>query len=333
MSADPAKTPRYPIPLALVVFEGTKLLDVAGPLQVFSDARAPGGHPAYAVDILSEDGGEIATDTVCRLASTGFGAATGRRWDTVLISGGDAALHAARSASLQAFVAGASAGCRRLGSICLGAFILAAGGHLDGRRVTTHWDGSARLARDYPALRVEDDAIFIQDRGVWTSAGVTAGIDMALAMVEQDLGRGEALRLAKSLVLPMRRGGGQRQFSSALHAQINTAETRFAALISAMASDLRQNLSVAEMAAAAGMSERNFARVFAAELGVSPARFVERMRVEHASDLMHGAGLSLAAAQAEAGFSNAEQMRRAFQRCKGVAPSAYRARFFAPAPP
>ncbi|MEM7684636.1 MAG: helix-turn-helix domain-containing protein [Pseudomonadota bacterium] len=322
-----AKPPEHPIPVALIVFPGTKLLDMAGPMQVFSDAKCADGRRAYDVDLVSEFGGSIATDTICTVGTVSFEDVPDARWDTVLISGGNSALEAARSVRLLDFVDHTSRSCRRLGSICLGAFILAAGGHLTGLRATTHWDGSRKLTECYPEISVEDDAIFIEDHGIWTSAGVTAGIDMALAMVEQDLGPSEALRLAKSLVLHVRRGGGQRQFSSALATQHTGARTRFAGLISDMAANPRQDLTVSAMAARSGMSERNFARVFVSELGTSPARFVESLRVEHACDMLHFADAALAHVQDHAGFANAEQMRRAFQRCKGVSPTDYRAKF------
>ena len=316
-----------PLRMAIVVFEGTKLLDVCGPLQVFSDARLQSGVPAYEIDLVSESGGRIATDTVCAIGSTSFGESSPGDWDTVLISGGDAAYQAMQSDALLGFVHQASKSCRRLSSICLGAFILAAGGHLAGRRATTHWDGCARLASDFPDISVEDDTIFIEDKGIWTSAGVTAGIDMALEMVRRDLGPREALRLAKTLVLPVHRSGGQRQFSEALSAQISNVETRFSDLIVTIASDLRRDHSVSALSSRAGMSERNFSRLFSMELGIGPARFVEQLRVEHAASLLHQGNIALAAVQAEAGFTNAEQMRRAFQRCKGVSPSQYAAKF------
>jgi len=201
----------------------------------------------------------------------------------------------------------------------LGAFVLAACGRLSGRAATTHWDGSAKLSADYPDVRVEDDAIFVEDNGIWTSAGVAAGIDMALEMVRRDLGTPEALRIAKSLVLPMLRNGGQRQFSSALAAQASSSDDRFHDLIAAIASNLKNRISVA-----------NFARRFSAAVGVSPAHFVEKLRVEYAANMLHQPDASLCVVQAEAGFTDQENMRRAFQRQLCVSPSAYAAKFAAP---
>jgi transcriptional regulator GlxA family with amidase domain len=228
---------------------------------------------------------------------------------------------------LQDFIARMAAQCRRLGSICLGAFILARGGHLDGRRATTHWEDCAQLRQDYPAIDVRTDSIFEEDRGVWTSAGVTAGIDMALAMVEQDLGRAEALRLARSLVLYVKRTGGQRQFSAALNRQISSQSGQFDGLVTEIQARLALDLSVPRLAEMARMSERNFCRLFTRTMSASPAQFVEELRVEAACDAIERGETSLAEAPFLFGFGNAERMRRAFHRQKGIAPSDYEARF------
>lgn len=325
-----AKSSQTPRPIAFLLFEGTKLLDFTGPLQVFSDAKLPDGTQAYDVHLLSETGGRLRTDTVCQIETTALTADLPFAWDTVLVSGGDAAYQAMQSETLCTYINTTAANCRRLGSICLGAFVLAACGRLSGRAATTHWDGSAKLSADYPDVRVEDDAIFVEDNGIWTSAGVAAGIDMALEMVRRDLGTPEALRIAKSLVLPMLRNGGQRQFSSALAAQASSSDDRFHDLIAAIASNLKNRISVAEMAAKVGMSERNFARRFSAAVGVSPAHFVEKLRVEYAANMLHQPDASLCVVQVEAGFTDQENMRRAFQRQLCVSPSAYAAKFAAP---
>lgn len=325
MHARTDKSSRFPIRVGFVLFKGTKLLDVCGPLQVFNDARTHAGLSAYQIDLLSEHGGRVTTDTVCTLNSIAFKDAEPSQFDTMLISGGDSAYEAMKSETLLNYIAIASKSCRRLGSVCLGAFVLAAGGHLNARRTTTHWDGCHSLKSQFPEVALDANAIFVEDRGIWTSAGVTAGIDMALAMVSQDLDPNEALRIAKSLVLPMQRSGGQLQFSEALQSQFGSVKTRFSALIASISSDLRQNLSVPTLAAKVGMSERNFARLFVKELGCSPAKYVEQLRVQRAAEMLHYG--DLAKAEYAAGFTNAEQMRRAFQRCKGVPPSEYSAKF------
>lgn len=322
-----AKSPNLPARIAFLLFDRTKLLDVCGPLQVFCDARAPDKTKAYVVDLVSETGGPVVTDTGVPLETRSFAQYAEAPADTLLVSGGDSALNAARSPAILAFLEQNAGSCRRFGSICLGAFILAAGGFLAGRRATTHWEGCAQLARAHPQIGVEENAIFVEDRGIWTSAGVTAGIDMALAMVEEDLGRAEALRIARSLVLPVRRSGGQSQFSAALKTQMKTGDGRFTGLVSRMLEDLTQDLSVPRLAAIACMSERNFSRVFTARFSVSPARFVERLRVDHACEILQRGDAALGDLPHLAGFSNAEQMRRAFQRNRGISPSDYKARF------
>lgn len=326
-SAKPFQTPR---PVALLLFEGTKLLDFAGPLQVFNDARTHDGAKAYDVHLLSETGGSLRTDTVCRIETSPLAAHLNAVWDTLLVSGGRSAYEAMNSEPLRDFINKSASSCKRLGSVCLGAFILAACGQLSGRSATTHWDGCSRLSVDYPDVKVQDDAIYVEDNGIWTSAGVTAGIDMAIEMVRRDLGPAEALRIAKSLVLPMVRSGGQRQFSRTLAAQASSKGHRFGDLIASLTKDFRNRKSVADMAAEVGMSERNFARRFAEDIGVSPAQFVERLRVEHAAHLLHQPHVPLSVAQIEAGFTSQENMRRAFHRQYGISPSSYAAKFAAP---
>lgn len=325
-----AKTAKAPRSVAILLFEGTKLLDFTGPLQVFSDAKLPDGGRAYDVYLLSEKGGTLRTDTVCQIETTAVAAYESVVWDTLLVSGGSSAYLAMQSDTLRNYINASADSCRRLGSICLGAFILAACGRLSGRSATTHWDGCTKLSTDYPDVSVQDDAIFVEDNGIWTSAGVTAGIDMAIEMVRRDLGTAEALRIAKSLVLPMLRNGGQRQFSTALAAQAASTSDRFAELIASVAANLRTRVSVAEMAVKAGMSERNFSRRFSADFGVGPAQFVERLRVEFAANMLHLPDACLSVVQIEAGFTNQENMRRAFQRQLGISPSSYAAKFAAP---
>ncbi|MBU2993687.1 helix-turn-helix domain-containing protein [Octadecabacter sp. 1_MG-2023] len=329
MPTDSAKSLKTPLPMAFLLFKGTKLLDFAGPLQVFNDAKLPDGTPAYDVHLLSDMGGLLSTDTVCRIETKAVAECQVANWDTVLVSGGNSAYEAMQSDILCSYINTSAASCRRLGSICLGAFVLAACGRLSGRRATTHWDGVAKLSADYSDICVQDDAIFVEDNGIWTSAGVTAGIDMAIEMVRRDLGTAEAVRIAKSLLLPMLRSGGQRQFSRVLAAQTASSSHRFSELVEFIASNLKDHISVAKMAAKAGMSERNFSRKFVVEIGVSPAQFVEKLRVEHAAAMLHQNEISLATVRAEAGFTNDENMRRAFQRQLSVSPSAYASQFAA----
>lgn len=334
----PGEAPRL---VVLVLFDRTKMMDVVGPLQVFNDARRPGGDRAYRVLLLSEAGGPVVTDTGVALDTLPFAGC--RRSppdmvpelvpDTLLVSGGDSALEAARSAGMQGFLAETAGSCRRFGSVCMGAFILAQGGHLDGRRATTHWENARQLQEMFPAVAVHEESIFEEDGGVWTSAGVTAGMDMALAMVEQDLGRAEALRLAQSLVLYVKRSGGQRQFSAALSRQVASAGGQFDPLVTEILRDLAADLSVPRLAEMARMSERSFCRRFAAVMGESPARFVEDLRVDAACEALQRGEARLAELPRLYGFGNPERMRRAFRRRKGIAPSEYQARFAGEATP
>jgi transcriptional regulator GlxA family with amidase domain len=314
--------------VAIVLFDRTKLIDVTGPLQVFNDTRTASGSRAYSIALVSEFGGPVATDTGVALDTRPFSDCTAP--DTLLVSGGQSALEAANSEGLQAFLAAMAGRCRRLGSICRGALILARGALLVGGPATTHWEDCAQLQQDFPDIDVREDSIYEQDRGIWTSAGVTAGIDMALAMVEEDLGRSEALRLARSLVLYVKRTGGQRQFSAALHQQMTSRGDRFDALVAEIRSDLAADLSVPRLADMARMSERNFSRLFTQEVGASPAQFVEELRVDAACEALQRGDVPVSQAPFLFGFGNAERMRRAFQRRKGIAPSDYAARFGPP---
>lgn len=318
--------------VAFVLFDQTKLIDVTGPLQVFNDARLPDenglpGRKAYQIDLLSEHGGPVVTDAGIALETAAFETGGSNAPDTLLVSGGNSALEAAKSDGLQEFLSRMSGRVRRLGSVCLGAFILARGGHLAGKRATTHWMACSDLQRRYPDIHLKENAIFEKDGKVWTSAGVTAGIDMALAMVEEDLGRAEALRLAQSLVLYVRRTGGQQQFSSALARQMQSTGDAFDGLVTEIMADLAADLSVPRLAERAHMSERNFARRFSKVMGMSPARFVEDLRVEAACDALQRGEARLAELPHLFGFGNAERMRRAFRRKKGIAPQDYLQRF------
>jgi transcriptional regulator GlxA family with amidase domain len=219
---------------------------------------------------------------------------------------------------------------RRLGSVCTGAFILAAAGLLDGRRATTHWRYCAELAATYPAIIVEPDALHIRDGAVTTSAGVTAGMDLALALLEEDCGRRLALATAREIVAFLKRPGGQSQFSTHLEAQ--AADLPVRGLQEWILSSLAQDLSVEALAARTAMSPRHFARVFARETGTTPAKFVERARIEAARRVLESSALSLDVVAERCGFGHQETMRRVFQRHLKVAPQAYRRRFRAPAP-
>lgn len=324
--------------MIVVAFDGVQHLDVAGPCDVFSEAdqlvngrrRQSSG---YRVILASVNGGPVTTASGLTLGTISLAAVAKRTQsiDTLMIAGG-AGIHAASAdrATLRAFQK-LCARSRRITSVCTGAFLLAALGLLDGRRAVTHWAYCARLAGTYPEIQVEPDAIHIKDGPVWTSAGVTAGIDLSLALIEEDLGRKAALQVARELVVFLKRSGGQSQFSAPLNAQTKSAEragaNRFDGLLGWVAEHLDQDLRVERLADWAGMSPRNFARLFQAELNQTPAKFVESLRLEAARRALEDGAGGTKQIAATCGFGDEERMRRAFQRHLGLSPSQYRERF------
>jgi transcriptional regulator GlxA family with amidase domain len=245
--------------------------------------------------------------------------------DTLVVAGGWGVYDAARDPALVAWVRAQAASARRVASVCTGAFLLAAAGLLDERRAVTHWTRCAELGRRYPAVRVEPDPIFIRDGDVWTSAGVTAGIDLTLALIEDDLGRALALDVARHLVVFLKRPGGQAQFSTALSLQ-KTGD-RFGELHAWIAENLSADLSLGALAARAGMSERSFVRHYRSQTGMTPARSIEQLRLEAARRLLGDTALPVKRIAARCGFGSEETMRRGFLRAVGVTPQAYRERF------
>ena len=320
--------PPQPRLIVFLVYAGVKLLDLAGPLQVFADAaRSGGGLPAYRTRVVSLDGGTVPSDTAVPLPSAPFAALAEEPIDTLLVVGGNGVFAAMQDTRLVEGLQRLAAGSRRVGSICSGAFLLAAAGLLSGKRAVTHWDHCARLAAYDPDIEVEDDPIYIEDGGVWTSAGVTAGIDLALAMVAEDLGRPRAMALARNLVTFMVRPGGQSQFSPVLARQLADAEGRFDGLHHWMAANLDADLRVEALADQAGMSPRTFARLYVEHTGQTPAKAVEAMRVEAARGLLETGDLPVSQVAVRCGFGDDERLRRAFLRSLQVPPAAYRERF------
>lgn len=317
--------------VVLVAFPGVNLLDVAGPGEVFSSiAEAFGDEGAdreYSVEIVSTTR-ELRVESSSGLALQANGTVSGLRGeiDTLLVPGGTGVWEALKDEVLLDWLRRKAPRVTRVGSICTGAFILAAARLLDGRRATTHWRWCERLAREYPRVSVEPDPIFVRDGSLFTSAGVTAGMDLALALVEEDLGREVALTIARHLVLFVRRPGGQSQFSPLL--ELQAAERRpLRDLQLWVGENLAADLSVEALAGRSHMSPRNFARVFHKEVGTTPARFVERLRVDAARRLLEETDAGLEQVARACGFGGADSMRRSFLRVLRVPPNDYRGRF------
>ena len=316
--------------VAVLVFPGVQLLDAAGPLQVFATAndyaRAAGETPPYRPRLIAPQAGNVASSAGVTLMAAGLprGAAQ-RAIDTVLVAGGPGIDALARDATVLAWLRRSAGTARRVVSVCTGAFLLAEAGLLDRRRATTHWRRAAELAERYPAVAVDADAIHVRDGTIWSSAGVTAGIDLALALVEEDLGPAAALAVARHLVVFNRRAGGQSQFSAA--APLPPAAAPFADLHDWMARNLSRPLTLPSLAQQAGMSERSFLRHYRAATGLSPARMVERMRVEAARRALAESRAPVKAIARRCGFGSEETMRRSFLRQIAVPPLAYRQRF------
>ena len=312
----------------LLAFPSVQLLDVTGPLRVFTSANdkivEAGGTPPYATRVVAQGGRNV-------MASAGLGLVThplssaDATVDTLIVAGGPGVDAAAEDSLLVDWVRERSGQARRTASVCTGAFLLAASGVLDGRRAVTHWSFCAELARRFPAVEVEAEPIFVHDGPVWTSAGVTAGIDLALALVEEDLGRGIALAVARYLVMFLKRPGGQAQFSTALSLQ--AAEDKFGALHNWIEKHLADDISLAVLARQVGMSERSFSRHYAEATGLTPARAIERLRVEAARRLLSESRLPVKRISQRCGFGSEEAMRRSFLRIMAVTPQDYRARF------
>ncbi len=314
----------------MVVFPRVQLLDVVGPLETFAAAgmaaEAMGRGPGYALEIVGPELTPLRASSGLRLGIDRTWAHRPEEVDTLIVAGGPGARRAARDARLLAYVEAAAARARRVCSVCTGAEILAATGLLDGRRVTTHWAWARRLAERFPAVRVDADAIYRRDGRIWTSAGVTAGMDLALALVEADLGRDLALEVSRQMVFFLRRPGGQSQFSAQLAGQIAERDP-LRDLQAWIVEHPEADLTIERLAKRVAMSPRHFARVFRAEVGQSPGRFVECVRVEAARRALEDSRASVEEVAARSGFGTAETMRRAFLRQLGVGPAAYRERF------
>jgi transcriptional regulator GlxA family with amidase domain len=313
--------------VAVLLFPGFQMLDVMGPIDVFSEGARQAGRPdAYSFELIAMEGGPITASNGLPLLPTCTIDTAPADIDTLLVAGSPSIESLEMTQRLLDWLQQRAACVRRLGSVCTGTFALARAGLLDGRRVTTHWNSSERLARRYPLIRVEQDQIYIRDGSVYTSAGVSAGMDLALALVEEDLGREVAMKAARELVMFLKRPGGQSQFSAHLAAQ--TSERDGIRDVQAWVLEhLNQDLHVEQLAARAGMSVRTFTRQFKQDTGVTPADFVEGARIDAARRLLEDTANPLKRIAAWSGFGGPNGLRRAFMRRLGISPVDYRSRF------
>jgi transcriptional regulator GlxA family with amidase domain len=317
--AEPKATARA---VVIVVFDGVKLLDAAGPAEVFAEANRFGA--SYSLEIASVDGRDVTTSigtrfsVTCQISSIDSA-------DTVVVAGGDSLVGAPIDPALVEALKTVPARTRRLASVCTGAFILAQAGLLSGRRATTHWRHARLLARAFPDVGVEPDAIFVRDGDVFTSAGVSSGIDLALALVEMDYGPELVREVARSLVVYLKRAGGQSQFSVLVEAD-PPPESALKAVTHAITANPGADHSVKKLASRASLSTRQLTRLFQSELGMTPARYVEMVRIDFARAALD-AGRTVSETAGLAGFGSTETLRRVFLNHLGITPKAYRDRF------
>jgi transcriptional regulator GlxA family with amidase domain len=312
----------------VLAFTEVQLLDVAGPIEVFASAndKASPPHEAapYEIRVVAPDGAPTRSTSGLVIVTAAL-PDPAEPLDTLIVAGGQGVMRAAEDARVVDWLRARAGAARRTASVCTGAFLLAAAGLLDRRRAVTHWEYWDLLRRRHPAVTVEPDPIFVHDGPVWSSAGVTAGIDLSLALVEEDLGRAIALAVARHLVVFLKRPGGQSQFSAALSLQ--SADDRFADLHGWLAEHLAEDLSLPRLAARARMSERTFLRRYRDATGMTPGRAVEQLRVEAARQLLADTRLPTKRIATRCGFGSEETMRRSFARLQGVSPQDYRQRF------
>jgi len=300
--------------IAIVLHPGFQVLSLAAS-SVFETVNMHLGSVQYRVTLVSEHGGPVPSSQGFSVDSTKLGR---RTFDTLIVAGDNTG--AGASDGLLRALQAASKRVRRCAAMCTGAFILAQAGLLEGRRVTTHWHFARRLQREYPALQVDEDRIYVADGPIWTSAGMSAGVDLALAMVEADLGADVARMVARKLVLTQRRAGGQSQYSALL--ELDAKSDRVQTALAYAKANLKAELSVDELARAAHLSPRQFSRVFRLETGQSPAKAVEHLRLEAAQGMMQSGRHPAEVVARETGFGDRDRMRKAFLRAFGQSPQA-----------
>lgn len=323
-----AAEPAVPLTVVLLAYDGMNLLDLAGPLQALTTANrsvAPGAPARYAPIVASEHGGQIVTGSGLPLVTNSVASLEDITIDTLIAPGGCLGDEYVVPLELRDFLATRAGSVRRLCSICTGAFLLAAAGQLNGKRVATHWAWLEKLKALHPTLDVDSDSIFVRDGKLWTSAGVSAGIDLTLALIEQDYGSRVAIDAARQMVVFMKRSGGQSQFSVPLAMQ--SRDPAFVELHAWIAANLTADLSVDRLAERAGMAPRTFARAYVTRVGRTPAKTVEQMRLEAACRALELTDLPLKTVAVQSGYGDEQTMRRTFQRHLGTNPATHRSRF------
>lgn len=327
-----SNTGNKPRIIAIVVYDGCEILDATAPVEAFEMANRTlfelgTSQPGYVTTLLAEHTGFIATSSGLRLVADCWQDFTDSIDTLIFVGSPDTPLrHVLANNTLIQWIKNTAPYVRRIVSICTGAFILAEAGLLDGRRATTHWMNTEQLGRDYPSIQVEPDSIFVKDGNVATSAGATAGLDLALSLIEDDFGKKLALSVARRLVLYLKRPGGQTQFSTHLRAQMVTGGS-LSTVLTWLESNFHLKSTVEDLAERACMSPRNFARTFLRETGTTPARYIDLIRLEHAIRLLEDTRQPIATIAGECGYSSTEHLRRAFQKHVGISPNAYRERF------
>jgi len=313
--------------VGLLAYEGVNALDLTGPHEVFTSSAtelAP-GQSGYEVICVSIDGGSFRSGSGLRLGAD-CGLDQAPAFDTIVVPGGPGIRSPEVQARLGLWLRGRAPSTRRVVSVCTGLFALGASGLMDGRKATTHWRYASEIARSYPRIRLDPDAIYIRDGAFWSSAGITAGIDLALALVEDDLGPSVALEIARMLVVHVRRAGGQRQYSEPLRFQARATD-RFADLALWLPGNLAGDLSVEALAQRVCCSPRHFARLFKQSFGATPAEYVEALRLAEATERVLNSSAGLDVIAASVGYGSSAMLRKMFERRLGVSPSQYRARF------
>lgn len=317
--------------IVIVIYPGVTLLDVAGPAQVFNSANNASTDnetvPDYEVILASPSGGQTVTDTGISLSSVTLTEASSQPIDTLIVAGGAGIYDQLDEKVMTDWIAARYRNCRRLASTCMGAFLNAKAGLLDGKTVTTHWRHAEELQRLYPNICVQHDPLFIREDKLWSSAGVTAGIDLALAMVDEDHGHEIAMQVAQTLVVFLKRPGGQSQFSDVLLAQRHDRSGVFSDLQAWMSNNLQSHLNVEVLAKRAGMSPRSFARHYKKRTGVTPAKSIECLRVNKAKQLLQQHDTAIVTIAEQTGLIDEQRLRRVFVRNVGVSPHEYRKKF------